>query len=196
LHVNFQRLGALFSFSFKRTRLCGFSEVAIDASIGSRLKQWRTAVNLTQEEVAERSGIPLSTYKKYEGDNRVPGGEALADLANIGPNPHWILTGRGDMCVPEGASDVWSSTASEAVYRRLGNSVESVRQEAGNYEVANRLRDSTESVVRIANEMDFEPAEKVLLLVRDLAYKYTLEESDIRALLVEFDALRGGGAKG
>lgn len=67
------------------------------ATIGDRLVRARTQLGLTQEEMSVKSGIPLSTLKKYEGDDRTPGGEALAALANAGIDITELLTGNDEV---------------------------------------------------------------------------------------------------
>ncbi len=46
---------------------------------------------------SERTGIPVSTLKKYEAGRSTPGGEAIQALASAGINVHWLVTGEGDM---------------------------------------------------------------------------------------------------
>lgn len=65
-------------------------------SIGGRLKTQRSQLGLSQEELSRASGVPLSTLKKYESDERVPGGDALAGLARAGINLAKLLIGRED----------------------------------------------------------------------------------------------------
>lgn len=50
---------------------------------------------MTQEEFSAKSGIPLSTLKKYEGSHREPGADRLAQVAAMGINVNWLLTGEG-----------------------------------------------------------------------------------------------------
>lgn len=44
--------------------------------------------------MAEKAGIPIQTYKKYESDKITPGGDALASLGLLGIDLTWLLTGR------------------------------------------------------------------------------------------------------
>ncbi len=46
--------------------------------------------------MAAAAGIPFETYKKYEGDVSVPGGDALGGLGLLGIDLTWLLTGSGD----------------------------------------------------------------------------------------------------
>jgi phage repressor protein C with HTH and peptisase S24 domain len=65
-------------------------------SIGDRLKTQRAQLGLSQEELSRASGVPVSTLKKYESNERVPGGDALAGLAKAGVNLAKLLIGRED----------------------------------------------------------------------------------------------------
>lgn len=67
------------------------------AGLGRRLKALRQALQKTQTEMSVTTGIPLPTWKKYEGSDREPGAEALAAMARTGVNLHWLLTGKGAM---------------------------------------------------------------------------------------------------
>ena len=76
--------------------------------IGSRIKQWRKHLNLTQVGFAELSGVHIGVLKKYERGVNVPGGEALGAFSKTGVNVNWLLTGEGHMTdtpSPEAASD-------------------------------------------------------------------------------------------
>jgi transcriptional regulator with XRE-family HTH domain len=64
-------------------------------TFAGRLARAREALGLTQQALSERSGIPLSTLKKYEGSHREPGTTALAQLVAVGINVNWLLTGDG-----------------------------------------------------------------------------------------------------
>lgn len=64
-------------------------------SIGQRLRAARAQLGRSREEMAATAGIPMETYAKYERDQRVPGGDALAGLGLLGVDLTWLLTGRG-----------------------------------------------------------------------------------------------------
>jgi len=65
-------------------------------SIGERLAGQRAVLGLSQAELARAAGIPLETYKKYEGDKIAPGAEALSALARAAHvSADWLSTGRG-----------------------------------------------------------------------------------------------------
>lgn len=51
----------------------------------------------TQKEFAQELDISAPSLQKYEPNESVPGGLALAKLAEKGVNVNWILTGKGSM---------------------------------------------------------------------------------------------------
>lgn len=55
--------------------------------------------------------MKLPSVRDYELGNRIPGGEAVADLVSIGINANWLLTGEGAMLL----SDAQASPARPAV---------------------------------------------------------------------------------
>lgn len=68
-----------------------------DTDIGDRIKTWRHALGLTQEEFARRAGISKATLVGYEVGQRKPGSDALAAIAKTGVDMRWLLTGEGEM---------------------------------------------------------------------------------------------------
>lgn len=66
---------------------------SIRREIGERLKQARKMRGRSQRGFAEDVGMPLPSYRDYEGGKRVPGGEALRCFARSGIDTHWLLTG-------------------------------------------------------------------------------------------------------
>ena len=73
----------------------------LKAEIAARLKQARKTLKLTQESLCQRTGMPLSSFKDYEGGKRIPGGEALTLFMRAGINPSWVLSGVGLMLPPD-----------------------------------------------------------------------------------------------
>jgi transcriptional regulator with XRE-family HTH domain len=68
-----------------------------DQTIGQRLKWVRGS--RTQVEFAQELDISTPALQKYELNESVPGGLALAKLAEKEINVNWILTGKGSMYV-------------------------------------------------------------------------------------------------
>lgn len=68
-----------------------------DQTIGARLKRVRGGK--TQKEFAQELEISAPSLQKYELNEAVPGGGALAKLSENGINVNWILTGKGSMYI-------------------------------------------------------------------------------------------------
>lgn len=76
--------------------------------VGSRIKEVRSALKLTQVQLCERLQMPLPSHRDYEYGKRVPPGEVLVRYASLGVNAHWLLTGEGPMLLkgPQQAMNV------------------------------------------------------------------------------------------
>lgn len=77
--------------------------------ISDRIKAWRHALGLTQEEFARRSGMSKATLVGYEVGQRKPGADALAAIAKTGVNMTWLLTGEGEMRAQTRAESTFSA---------------------------------------------------------------------------------------
>ncbi|MFZ5884926.1 MAG: helix-turn-helix domain-containing protein [Chloroflexota bacterium] len=87
-------------------------------SIRDRLKEWRHALGLTQEQFASRAGIPKRTLIGYENGEREPGASALAAIARTGANMTWLLTGEGEMLPSRPQTQQTRALQSDSVSRR------------------------------------------------------------------------------
>lgn len=67
--------------------------------LANRIKAWRHALGLTQDEFAKLAGMSKATLVGYEVGQRKPGADALAAIAKTGVNMTWLLTGEGEMRV-------------------------------------------------------------------------------------------------
>lgn len=67
-----------------------------DDGIGRRLRRARLARGRSQREFAAEIGMPLPSYRDYEGDKRKPGFGPLRQFARSGIDPYWLLAGAGD----------------------------------------------------------------------------------------------------
>jgi transcriptional regulator with XRE-family HTH domain len=62
--------------------------------IGSRLRQERKRLGLSQREMGQLGGVAANAQGKYESGERVPKADYLAALANSGVDILYVLTGR------------------------------------------------------------------------------------------------------
>ena len=69
--------------------------------INDRIKNARIALQLTQDQICAKSGIPLSTFGKYERGLMNPGTEAIEGLVRAGINANWLLTAEGPMLLAD-----------------------------------------------------------------------------------------------
>nr|WP_320011285.1 helix-turn-helix transcriptional regulator [uncultured Desulfobulbus sp.] len=60
-----------------------------------RIKEIRKELGLTQKEMADKIGVSLRTQQRYEEGSKAPEIHLLIDLALIGYNLHWLITGDG-----------------------------------------------------------------------------------------------------
>lgn len=69
------------------------------SAIGARLAALRKALRFSQAAMAERLGIGIASWRRYEGGERVPQVETLWDVLRLEPrtDPAWLLTGQGSM---------------------------------------------------------------------------------------------------
>lgn len=58
-----------------------------------RLKSEREALGLSQQVLAERTGVSLRSQQNYESGSRVPDAEYLAAIAAVGADVLYVLTG-------------------------------------------------------------------------------------------------------
>ena len=70
--------------------------VDIMPTLGNKLKTKRKAMNLTQENIAEKLNINRVTYQGYEKDKHKPDIDTLAKLADILETSTDYLLGRYD----------------------------------------------------------------------------------------------------
>ncbi|WP_419798508.1 MAG: helix-turn-helix domain-containing protein [Terasakiella sp.] len=64
--------------------------------IGQRFTEIRKNLGVTQKEFADRLGVSLGAVQGYEY-GKVPKGEVLQVLLNMGFNLNWLVDGRGTM---------------------------------------------------------------------------------------------------
>ena len=71
-------------------------------NINQRLKELRKHLGLSQSKMAERLGVSLKTYQRYEQDSYDIPDRALRQIeATFSVNPVWLRHGRGEMFLPK-----------------------------------------------------------------------------------------------
>ena len=86
--------------------------------LNDRIKAWRHALGLTQDEFARKAGMSKASLVGYEVGQRKPGSEALAAIARTGANMTWLLTGEGEMLPSRPQTQQTRALQSDSVSRR------------------------------------------------------------------------------
>lgn len=78
-------------------------------STGSRIKQRRKELGLTQPDVAKRVGVTKATVSLWENDTNTPNGPNLQALAvALECSSNWLLEGKGSITAPaEPSNAIW-----------------------------------------------------------------------------------------
>jgi transcriptional regulator with XRE-family HTH domain len=94
-----QRITSLFAYHPKRTTPVAplLEGIRGKMTVHARLKIVRDSLGMTQKDVAKSLGISPRTWQDYEGGINLPGGKVLEQLARMGFNVNWILTGEGEI---------------------------------------------------------------------------------------------------
>ncbi|MFZ5884565.1 MAG: helix-turn-helix domain-containing protein [Chloroflexota bacterium] len=129
--------------------------------MNARIKAWRHALGLTQDEFARKAGMSKASLVGYEVGQRKPGSEALAAIARTGANMTWLLTGEGEMVSKEMKTQQPRAFQTDAVFRQLekiGELLDALPEHKRTYllaEFLSRAEDAAEfiSVVRQINEL-------------------------------------------
>ena len=73
-----------------------------DRHVGARIRERRTMLGLTQQQVAERIGVTYQQAHKYEvGGNRVSAGRLYQIARALGVEPAYFFEGLGTKPAPE-----------------------------------------------------------------------------------------------
>lgn len=82
--------------------------------MNARLKELRKALNLTQQEMADRLGIKRNTLANYEiGRNEPIDAVLLLTVKEFNVNENWLRTGEGEMFKPLSRSETIAKFAGE-----------------------------------------------------------------------------------
>lgn len=95
--------------------------------LGERLEQFIAATGLKKSAIAAALGIQPSQLSRYLGaDGQMPQREPLEQLAAMGCNLHWLITGEGEMMA--------DNQAGRTLQHRLGSSSDGQPVLVGNAE--------------------------------------------------------------
>ncbi len=70
-------------------------------TLRERLRRIRGFLGLSQKEMAKKISISTNAWQGYELGRNEPGSGVIKELVNLGFNANWILTGEGEMRLPE-----------------------------------------------------------------------------------------------
>jgi len=74
--------------------------------LGSRLRKERTAIGLSQRELAARCGVRVNAQAHYENGDRIPRADYLQALLGMGFDVHYILSGEhAPQCISKLSDD-------------------------------------------------------------------------------------------
>lgn len=101
-------------------------------TLNSRLKAWREAKKLRQDDAASLLGVPTGTYQKYEMGIRAPGAGAMEAFVTAGGiNANWLLTGEGPMLLGDLQAAEWSGALDRERMRMAIEAIEEALAENG-----------------------------------------------------------------
>ena len=63
-------------------------------TIAERLKKTREEMGYSQKQIADTLNCHIRSWAFYESGTNIPGGEVLSNLAKLGADINWILTGK------------------------------------------------------------------------------------------------------
>jgi len=69
--------------------------------VTTRIRAVREAFGYTQKKLCAAIDMPLPSLRDYELGKRIPGGDALEKFSRAGVNLHWLVTGQGEMFMPD-----------------------------------------------------------------------------------------------
>jgi transcriptional regulator with XRE-family HTH domain len=150
-------------------------------SIGARIRAARTIQGWTQQGLANAAGIPLSTLKKYEGDQRVPGGEALAGFARAGINVNWLL--QGDVGGPATLEGRIRETHADYIAGVAGDEEAAGRSRQRSKEAFQRAESALRTIASAAEAAEYVPSPRWIVVLSELIVCYQVDEYGIRNVL-------------
>jgi len=146
-------------------------------TVHDRLKKVRESLGKTQKDVARALGVSPRTWQDYEGGINLPGGKVLEQLARMGFNVNWILTGEGEI-----QQESRRVLPSAILLQNLAIKIRSVRGDDKLDDFAKRLDITKEEAIALENG-EIEPGYGFLSLLcfeYDINPDWLFDESDIK----------------
>lgn len=119
--------------------------------VADRLREVRRRLGLaTRAQMAEKLGIPASTYNAYESESGPPKIEWLIELVRLGIDANWLLLGEGQ---PLRAPGSGTNTGPETVDELLLAAMISVVERDGRQSRGRDPLEKARLVVRLYNDV-------------------------------------------
>lgn len=84
--------------------------------MNERMKKLRKALDITQQEFADKIGIKRNSYANYETGRNVPIDAIIVSICReFNVNETWLRTGEGDMFVEIPEEDMFSRAAASCI---------------------------------------------------------------------------------
>ena len=88
--------------------------------IGARFKQLRASLGLSTARMAEAVGLrERKSWEGYEAGHHLPNGSVLLEVAALGYDVNWLLTGRGGMRYETTGARSAATPVDEALLRKV-----------------------------------------------------------------------------
>lgn len=146
---------------------------------GARLKKARTALGLTQAEMAQRIGSSLAAVKGYERGVSAPNRDFSRRLAALGINMEYVFTGVGDVLIPAEARQAHADMLGR-VMPVAGETAPPAYAPVGQLD---RLKAVAVAVTTICNRLEFTPPMHWAALVQELMLTEGLTERGAKRIL-------------
>lgn len=152
---------------------------------GARLQQARKSLGLTQSALAQEIGSSLAAVKAYERGMSLPNRKYAAAMAEVGINLGYIFSAEQPMLIPlahRGAHEAMAERVLRDPEADYPLSPSTAREGVGEGE-AQRLRNSTQSILKICRALRYEPPMIWTALIQELMIIHGLSEAGARRII-------------
>jgi transcriptional regulator with XRE-family HTH domain len=150
---------------------------------GARLQQARKSLGLTQSALAKEIGSSLAAVKAYERGMSRPSRRYAAALATAGINLGYIFSAEQPMLIPLSHRGAHAAMAQRVLLEpgadyRVGPARQGIDEGE-----AQRLRDSTQSLLKICRALRYEPPMVWTALIQELMIIHGLSDEGARRII-------------